>query len=235
MAAFQHLQDFREDASFKTWLLSIAWRKALTRRRNVRTFLRRFVQPPEDTEWQVPDAGRTQEQAVLDDELHGHIRREIARLAPKFRDALLLASAGDHSYNDIAGMLGIPVGTLKWRVNEARRQLKAGSRGWGTAVSDARQDPGFGIRDSGFGDPGIRTALGGQTGRSRRRHRRGCAGDDGVRAVGRPARPRARAHRAGAAPRLARRSALGLGGRGRSRRAGRRDGRLGGEAGAGPR
>ena len=124
VAAFQHLQDFREDASFKTWLLSIAWRKALTRRRNVRTFLRRFVQPPEDTEWQVPDAGRTQEQAVLDDELHGHIRREIARLAPKFRDALLLASAGEHSYNDIAGMLGIPVGTLKWRVNEARRQLK---------------------------------------------------------------------------------------------------------------
>lgn len=124
VAAFQHLQDFREDASFKTWLLSIAWRKALTRRRNVRTFLRRFVQPPEDTEWQVPDAGRTQEQAVLDDELHGHIRREIARLAPKFRDALLLASAGDHSYNDIAGVLGIPVGTLKWRVNEARRQLR---------------------------------------------------------------------------------------------------------------
>jgi RNA polymerase sigma-70 factor (ECF subfamily) len=124
VAAFQHLQDFREDASFKTWLLSIAWRKALTRRRTVRTFLRRFVQPPEDTEWQVPDAGRTQEQAVLDDELHGHIRREIARLAPKFRDALLLASAGEHSYNDIAGMLGIPVGTLKWRVNEARRQLR---------------------------------------------------------------------------------------------------------------
>ena len=131
VAAFQHLQDFREDASFKTWLLSIAWRKALTRRRTVRTFLRRFVQPPEDTEWQVPDAGRTQEQAVLDDELHGHIRREIARLAPKFRDALLLASAGDHSYNDIDGILGIPVGTLTWRVNEARRQLKGRLAGMG--------------------------------------------------------------------------------------------------------
>ena len=125
VAAYRHLHDFREDASFKTWLLSIAWRKALTRRRNVKSFLRRFAQPPEDTEWQVPDKGRTQEQAVLDRELHGHLRREISRLAPKFRDALLLASAGEHSYNDIAGMLGIPVGTLKWRVNEARRQLKA--------------------------------------------------------------------------------------------------------------
>jgi RNA polymerase sigma-70 factor (ECF subfamily) len=124
VAAYRHLQDFREDASFKTWLLSIAWRKALTRRRSVKMFLRRFVQPPEDTEWQVPETGRSQEQAVIDRELHGHIRREIAGLAPKLRDALLLASAGEHSYADIAAMLGVPVGTLKWRVNEARRQLK---------------------------------------------------------------------------------------------------------------
>ena len=65
---------------------------------------------------------------MLDAELRGHIRREIARLTPKLRDALLLASAGDHSYDEIAGMLGIPVGTLKWRVNEARRQLKAQAR-----------------------------------------------------------------------------------------------------------
>ena len=131
VAAYRHLQDFREDASFKTWLLSIAWRKALTRRRNVKAFLRRFVQPPDETEWQVPDAGRTQEQALLDDELRGHVRRQIAGLAPKFRDALLLASAGEHSYHDIAAMLGIPIGTLKWRVNEARRQLKIGLAGKG--------------------------------------------------------------------------------------------------------
>ena len=131
VAAHRHLRDFREDASFKTWLLSIAWRKALTRRRSVKSLLRRFVQPPEDTEWQVPDAGRTQEQAVLDKELHGHIRREISRLAPKLRDALLLTSAGEHGYGEIAGMLGIPVGTLKWRVSEARRQLKGRLAGMG--------------------------------------------------------------------------------------------------------
>jgi RNA polymerase sigma-70 factor, ECF subfamily len=131
VAAYRHLADFREDASFKTWLLSIAWRKALTRRRNVRSLLRRFVQPPEDTEWQVPDAAPSQEQSVIDRELHGRVRREISRLAPKLRDALLLASAGEHSYSDLAAMLGIPVGTLKWRVNEARRQLKARLAGVG--------------------------------------------------------------------------------------------------------
>jgi RNA polymerase sigma-70 factor (ECF subfamily) len=131
VAAYRHLQDFREDASFKTWLLSIAWRKALTRRRTVKTFLRRFVQPPGDTEWQVPDAGPTQEQAVLGQELRGHLRREISKLPPKLRDALLVAAAGEQSYGDIAAMLGIPVGTLKWRVNEARRQLRIRLAGMG--------------------------------------------------------------------------------------------------------
>ena len=124
VSAFKYLRDFREDASFKTWLLSIAWRKALSHRRSVRTFVSRFVQPPEETEWQIAGGGRSQEQAVLDAELRNAIRRQIAKLAPKLRDALLLAAAGDNSYEEIAGMLSIPVGTLKWRVSEARRQLK---------------------------------------------------------------------------------------------------------------
>ena len=125
VAAYRHLEAFREDASFKTWLLAIAWRKALTRRRSVRTLLRRFTQPPEEMEWQIPDAGTSQEQALMDGELRGHVRTEISRLTPKLRDALLLASSGDQSYAEIAGVLGIPAGTLKWRVSEARRQLRA--------------------------------------------------------------------------------------------------------------
>ena len=68
--------------------------------------------------------GRSQEQAVLDLELRSQLRREIARLKPSLRDALLLAAAGEQSYSEVAGVLGIPVGTLKWRVSEARRRIK---------------------------------------------------------------------------------------------------------------
>jgi DNA-directed RNA polymerase specialized sigma24 family protein len=39
------------------------------------------------------------------------------------RDALLLACSGAHRYEEIAAMLSIPVGTVKWRVAEARRIL----------------------------------------------------------------------------------------------------------------
>jgi len=124
VAAFRHLGDFREQASFKTWLLAIVWRKALTRRRSVRALLHRMVAPPEDTEWQFPDTSRSQERELIDVELADHVRRLIAGLSPKLRDVLLLTTAGEQTYDEIAGVLGIPVGTVKWRVAEARRQLK---------------------------------------------------------------------------------------------------------------
>jgi RNA polymerase sigma-70 factor (ECF subfamily) len=49
--------------------------------------------------------------------------RAIGRLSPKLKDALLLAASGEHSYEEIGALLGIPVGTVKWRVSEARRQV----------------------------------------------------------------------------------------------------------------
>jgi DNA-directed RNA polymerase specialized sigma24 family protein len=41
------------------------------------------------------------------------------------RDTLLLAATGDYTYQEISAMLGTPVGTVKWRVSEARRILSA--------------------------------------------------------------------------------------------------------------
>ena len=57
-------------------------------------------------------------------ELRRELRRLIGALPRKLRDALMLAGAGEYSYEEIASMLEIPVGTLKWRVSEARRLLK---------------------------------------------------------------------------------------------------------------
>jgi len=37
----------------------------------------------------------------------------------------LLAASGDHRYEEIATMLAIPIGTVKWRISEARRLTRA--------------------------------------------------------------------------------------------------------------
>jgi RNA polymerase sigma-70 factor (ECF subfamily) len=129
VVAWQKLAGFRGDSSFRTWLLTIAWRKALDRRRGRLIWWRRSARAAADdafdeidsTPGTVPDP----ERAAIAGDLARQVRLEIARLSPKLRDTLLLAAAGEHSYQEIAAMLGVPLGTVKWRVAEARRVLAA--------------------------------------------------------------------------------------------------------------
>jgi RNA polymerase sigma-70 factor (ECF subfamily) len=129
LAAYRRLESFRGDASFKTWLLTIAWHQAINRRRSVTRMLRRMVEPRVNEEGepmiaQVAATGPTPEQSAAEHETRRAVRAAITALPAKFRDALLLAQSGDHSYGEIAAMLGAPLGTIKWRVSEARRIVK---------------------------------------------------------------------------------------------------------------
>lgn len=127
VTAWRKLEGFRGDSTFKTWLLTITWRKALDRRRSRRLWWSR-----QGASWDEPapledfaGAEPSPEHLTLARDLADRARLEIARLSPKLRDALLLAVTGEHRYEEIATLLGIPTGTVKWRVAEARKQLTA--------------------------------------------------------------------------------------------------------------
>jgi RNA polymerase sigma-70 factor (ECF subfamily) len=150
--AWRRLGSFRGDASFKTWLLTIAWHQAINRRRTLGRWWQRTAPLPEDSSYVAsgfsrtpgsgPIEGRTSiagtidatpEQLVADQQLRRDIQQGIRALSPKLRDALLLAQSGDYSYEEIATMLKAPLGTIKWRVSEARRTVKTflRNRGYG--------------------------------------------------------------------------------------------------------
>ena len=129
LMAYRRLASFRGDSSFKTWLLTITWHQAINRRRTVTRLWRLIVQPSADAETESPlervaSAGPTPEEAVVDNEFRDAIRQAIRALPPKLRDALLLAQAGEYTYEEIGAMLNAPVGTIKWRVSEARRSVR---------------------------------------------------------------------------------------------------------------
>jgi RNA polymerase sigma-70 factor (ECF subfamily) len=123
--AWRKLAGFRGDSSFRTWLLTIVWRKSLDRRRSRMLWWKRSA----PATWLSPDemlddlstAAPDPERALIASDLASVVRREIAVLSPTLRDTLLLAASGEHSYQDIASMLRVPLGTVKWRVSEARR------------------------------------------------------------------------------------------------------------------
>jgi RNA polymerase sigma-70 factor (ECF subfamily) len=130
VVAWQRLPGFRGEASFRTWLLTIAWRKALDRRRTRQRWWQPGASgaPSRDGSSRAdvaPDLGADPERAVVARDLLARVEAHIQALAPKLRDTLLLAASGEHTYDQIGIMLGVPVGTVKWRVSEARRLIRA--------------------------------------------------------------------------------------------------------------
>lgn len=140
VAAWQRIGTLSDPAAFRGWLLRIAWRKALDRRRSMSTWWRRLVgvsgPGPAATSSGVARTGeddvieRVADPAVSVDvqlvrrERDALVAQMIRSLPPRLRDPFLLAAAGEHRYQDIAVMLKMPVGTVKWRVSEARRVLR---------------------------------------------------------------------------------------------------------------
>jgi len=131
VAAMQKLDDFRGEASFKTWLLAIAWRKAIDRRRGAAEWFRRFVSSDREDAPEPVSPRPSHEQSLIEAEGRGLVRRLVRRLPPKYRDALLLSASGDHTFEEIGGLLGIPTGTAKWRAMEGRRLLRKKLKGLG--------------------------------------------------------------------------------------------------------
>jgi len=65
-------------------------------------------------------------------ELGGAIEHAIARLRPEYRTCILLRHVEGHSYEEIARILDLPLGTVKTYIHRARNELRATSR---TAVN----------------------------------------------------------------------------------------------------
>ena len=132
VTAWRKLAGFRGESQFRTWLLSITWRKAIDRRKSISKWLKIAASATRDEAGadmfdiveQVPSLDRLPDAHLESQELQRDIRKLIRTLPRKLRDALLLAGTGEHTYDEIGRMLNAPVGTVKWRVAEARRVLK---------------------------------------------------------------------------------------------------------------
>jgi RNA polymerase sigma-70 factor (ECF subfamily) len=132
VTAWRKLDGFRGESQFRTWLLSITWRKAIDRRKTISRWLKLAASSSRDEAGddmfdiieRVPDTARSHDEVMASNELQRDVRKLIGTLPRKLRDALLLAGTGEHTYDEIGQLLGAPVGTVKWRVAEARRVLK---------------------------------------------------------------------------------------------------------------
>ena len=121
--AYRRIAQFRGEASVRTWMISIAWKLSLSRRRRLSWKIRRML--AHDTELNTVRAATPSPEARLQTaEMKATVQRRIRQLPPKLRDALLLAAAGDVTQDELAAAMNIPPATFRGRVRDARLRLK---------------------------------------------------------------------------------------------------------------
>jgi len=132
---FRHLDGFRGRSSLKTWIYRVAvnhCRSRLRRRGLVfehlvpsrgegpdRTGSREEKDPLQD----LADPRRSPEERALAGDAERILQTALAALPAVYREAVVLRDVEDLSYEEIAEVLGVRVGTVRSRIARGRRRL----------------------------------------------------------------------------------------------------------------
>jgi RNA polymerase sigma-70 factor (ECF subfamily) len=123
LSAYRAIGQFRGEANFSTWLYRIALNHATTRRKSMSARQKRLV--PIDGADMVDDVQAGPAESLEKKELRESVQRALNELEPEDAAVILLRDLQDVSYEDVARVLKIPVGTVKSRLHRARQALKA--------------------------------------------------------------------------------------------------------------
>jgi len=121
--AFLKLDTFQQNSQFFTWLYRIAFNVALSRHRKKRSRIS-IDQNRETTGLEPVDDSELPDEPMLRRERVDMVRRALAQLTEQHRAILILREMDECSYEDIAEILNISIGTVRSRISRARGQLK---------------------------------------------------------------------------------------------------------------
>ncbi|MBQ4575555.1 MAG: sigma-70 family RNA polymerase sigma factor [Clostridia bacterium] len=129
--AWRSLGSFRGESKFSTWIYRITCNQIKdyirAKSRHAAISLSEY-DSEEDTEKEtdIPDTDRSvmPEEVYLRDELRDTVREAIASMSEDHRQIIVLRDIEGYSYEEIAEMLGLGIGTVKSRINRARNAVK---------------------------------------------------------------------------------------------------------------
>jgi RNA polymerase sigma-70 factor (ECF subfamily) len=130
--ALNAIESYRPEFKFSSWIFKIANNAAIDhlRRRELDTLSldgSPHAETPEAIEATALQIGDRQETALEEveaRELGGEIETAISRLRPEYRSCILLRHVEGRAYEEIAEILGLPLGTVKTYIHRARNELR---------------------------------------------------------------------------------------------------------------
>jgi len=132
LKVFRNIGGFKGEAALKTWIFRIALSEILNRLRWWKR-RRRFATMSLDEQpngngtisaYAVASASPTPEEVLQSKEEEGAIQEALGKLSKDHRSIIVLRDIEGFSYNEIADVLGVSVGTVKSRLARARGDLK---------------------------------------------------------------------------------------------------------------
>ena len=129
LKVFKNIGSFRGNSSLKTWIYRIAVNEAYNHRRWFSRHQRREVAlgPEEGVRTyadSLADPSRTPFDQAADHETFALVEAALDKLNPKFRTVVVLRDIEDLSYEEIAAVLNVSIGTVKSRILRGREALR---------------------------------------------------------------------------------------------------------------
>ena len=127
LKVFRNVGHFRRQSSLKTWIYRITVNEAHNQRRWFFRHRSREVgldDEPDETRRAISDSARSPFDYTFDRERQILIENALARINPLFREVVVLRDIEDLSYEEIADVLQISLGTVKSRIMRGREALK---------------------------------------------------------------------------------------------------------------
>jgi RNA polymerase sigma-70 factor, ECF subfamily len=130
LKVFRNIATFRNQSSLKTWIYRIAVNEVHNYRRWLFRHRRQEVATEADCEGgknfgdAIPDSGPSPYDYVLNGEKRAMIEDALAKINPIFRAAVVLRDMEDLSYEEIADVLDISLGTVKSRITRGREAMR---------------------------------------------------------------------------------------------------------------
>ncbi len=121
--AFMNIERYNPRYAFSTWLYNIAQNEAIDHLRRSRTSIN-SVPISEEREALDVLSGTTPEEEFIIEQAVGELVSGIQRLPESYRLVAELRFIKDYAYEDIARELGLPLGTVKTRINRTRKLME---------------------------------------------------------------------------------------------------------------
>lgn len=125
--AFEKLASFKGQAAFYSWLFRIALNAGISAKRKTRRMTASVDARREATGLEPADDDPSNEpsHAMHVSDRQRLVRQALSELSDEFRTALVLKEMDGMSYEEIATVVDVPLGTVRSRIHRARLELRA--------------------------------------------------------------------------------------------------------------